>query len=78
MTSDAKRYALKHLGHSWEQCCTLQGRDRQAALAVWEWSAVRFSSLGTAQDRYFKRYGAARTFERINRVRAWLGLEVIS
>ena len=78
MTSQAKRYALKHSGHSWSQICQLQGRERQAAMAVWQWSAVRFSSLGTDQDHYFKRYGAARTFERINRVRVWLGLEVIS
>jgi hypothetical protein len=79
MHSESKRYALKHRGYSYGEICErLQGRERQAAMAVWQWSAVRFSSLGTDQDRYFKRYGAARTFERINRVRSWLGLEVIA
>jgi len=74
----AKRLALKHLGHDWEQITTqLSGRERQAALAVWHWASIRFSSLGTEQDRYFKRYGAAATFQRINRVRAWLGLELV-
>ena len=74
----AKRLALKHLGHDWEQITTqLSGRERQAALAVWHWASIRFSSLGTEQDRYFKRYGAAATYQRINRVRAWLGLELV-
>jgi hypothetical protein len=74
----AKRLALKHLGHDWEQITSqLSGRERQAALAVWHWASIRFSSLGTKQDRYFKRYGAAATYQRINRVRAWLDLELV-
>jgi len=74
----AKRLALKHLGHDWQQITTqLSGRERQAALAVWHWASIRFSSLGTEQDRYFKRYGAAATYQRVNRVRAWLGLGLV-
>lgn len=77
-TDTAKRLALKNLGLSWEQITTqLRGRERQAALAVWHWASIRFSSIGSEQDRYFKRYGAAATFQRINRVRAWLGLGAV-
>jgi hypothetical protein len=65
----------RFLGLSWEQITSqLQGSNRQQALAIWEWSAVRFSSLGTAQEKHFKRYGAASTYARVDKVRAWLGL----
>ena len=71
-------YPRAFIGLSWEQITTqLQGRDRQQALAIWQWAAPRYSSLATAQAAYFNRYGAAATFRRINRVRAWLGLEPV-
>ena len=67
-----------YLTLSYEQICNeLQGYHRQQAMALWQWAAPRFSSLGTDQDRYFKRYGAEATYRRINRVRRWLRLEVI-
>ena len=66
-----------YLGLSWEQINELQGYHRQQARALWQWAAPRFSSLGTDQDRYFKCYGAERTYQRINRVRRWLRLELI-
>lgn len=66
------------IGLSWEQITTqLQGKDRQQAMAIWQWAAPRYSSLATAQAAYFKRYGAAATYARINRVREWLGLDTI-
>ena len=52
----------------------LQGNRRNQALALWQWGAPRFSSLGTAQAAYWKRYGTAATFARIDRVRQWAGL----
>jgi hypothetical protein len=65
-------------GYSWNQITQqLQGLKRQQAMALWQWASLRYSSIGTEQERYFKRYGAAATFERINRVRAWLGLAAI-
>jgi len=68
----------RFLGDSWEQIIQrYQGIDRQQAMALWQWGAIRFSSHGTDQARYFKRYGAAATFARINRVRAWLDLPAI-
>ena len=73
--SYAQRLALRHLGRDWGEITSqLQGRERQAALAAWHWASPRFSSLGTEQDRYAKRYGVAATYARIDRVRAWLGL----
>ena len=66
-----------YLALNWEQINNLQGYHRNQALALWQWVAPRFSSLGTDQDRYFKRYGAEATYKRINRVRRWLSLEVI-
>lgn len=70
--------ALQFIGLSYDEINRLPGRmTRNQAMALWQWAAPRFSSLGTAQDRYFKRYGAAATFARINRVRAWLGLEPV-
>jgi hypothetical protein len=76
--TDPQSYARSLLGYSWEQITTqLQGRKRQQALALWQWAAIRFSSYGTAQQAYFRRYGAEATFARINRVRAWLGLDPI-
>lgn len=66
-----------YLGLSWDQINELQGRQRQQAMALWQWASPRFSSFGTEQDRYFKRYGAERTYQRINRVRAWLDLEIL-
>ena len=65
------------LGMTWDDINRLQGRKRQQAMAIWQWAAPRFSSLGTEQDRYFQRYGAERTYQRINRIRAWLGLEIL-
>ena len=71
-------YARQFLGLSWDDITQkLQGRQRQQAMALWQWSAPRYSSLGTEQTRYFNRYGAAQTYVRINRVRAWLGLDPV-
>ena len=66
-----------YLALNWEQINELQGYHRQQARALWQWAAPRFSSLGTDQARYFERYGAERTYQRINRVRRWLRLEII-
>ena len=63
------------VGYSWQQITQqLQGLKRQQAMALWQWASIHFSSYGTEQERYFKRYGSAATFDRINRVRVWLGL----
>ena len=68
----------RFLGWSWGEITSqLQGPQRRQALAVWQWSAIRFSSLGTAQEKHFKRYGAASTYARIEQVRAWLDLAPI-
>jgi hypothetical protein len=68
----------RFLGWSWGEITSqLQGPQRRQALAVWQWSAIRFSSLGTAQEQHFKRYGAASTYARIDQVRAWLDLAPI-
>lgn len=65
----------RFLGLSWEQITTqLQGNDRNQALALWQWCSPRFSSHGTAQARYWQRYGTAATYDRIDTVRQWLGL----
>jgi hypothetical protein len=53
----------------------LQGNHRNQATALWHWAAIRYSS--DHQDRYSKRYGIEATYKRINKVRRWLGLEVI-
>ena len=66
-----------YLGLNWDQINALQGQQRRQAMALWQWASPRFSSLGTEQDRYFKRYGAERTYQRINRVRAWLDMEIL-
>ena len=66
--------ARSYLGLNHDDINQLQGIKRQQAMAIWQWASIRFSSLGTEQDRYFKRYGAAATYQRINRVRTWLGL----
>jgi hypothetical protein len=66
--------ARSYLGLNTDDINQLQGIKRQQARAIWQWASIRFSSLGTEQDRYFKRYGAAATYQRINRVRRWLGL----
>ena len=66
--------ARSYLGLTHNEINQLQGIKRQQARAIWQWANIRFSSLGTDQDRYFKRYGAAATYQRINRVRTWLGL----
>jgi hypothetical protein len=66
-----------YLGLSWDQINTLQGYHRNQAMALWQWAAPRFSSFGTDQARYFDRYGAEATYKRINKVRRWLGLELI-
>ena len=66
-----------YLALNWDEINQLQGYHRQQARALWQWAAPRFSSLGTDQDRYFKRCGAERTYQRINRVRRWLKLELI-
>ena len=66
----------RFLGFDWKQATTqLRGLERQQALALFHWAAPRYSSLGTAQAAYWKRYGTAATYARINRVRTWLGLE---
>ncbi len=66
----------RFLGWSWEQITTkLQGADRQQALALWHWASFRYGSVGTPQERYFRRYGAAATLRRIDRVRSWLNLK---
>jgi hypothetical protein len=66
----------RFLGLSWEQITTtLRGPERQQALALWQWAAPRYSSLGTAQERYFNRYGAGATYARIDRTRQWLNLK---
>ena len=68
----------RFLGLSWEQITTqLQGLERQQAMALWQWGHYRYSSLGTAQERYWKRYGVDATTRRIDRVRSWLNLEPI-
>jgi hypothetical protein len=46
-------------------------------MALWQWGHYRYSSLGTAQERYWKRYGVDATTRRIDRVRSWLNLEPI-
>ena len=76
MNSQSLGFARKNLGASWEQILNLRGRERQAALAVWHWASPRFSSLGTEQAQYFERYGAEATYQRIARIRTWLGLGV--
>jgi hypothetical protein len=53
----------------------LQGIHRNQAMALYHWAAPRSSS--NHQARYFDKYGADAMFKRINRVRRWLGLEVI-
>lgn len=69
---------VRFAGYSWQRLTErFQGNERNQALAIWQWSAVRFSSYGTAQERYYRRYGAAATFDRINRVRRWLGFSEI-
>jgi hypothetical protein len=66
----------RFLGFDWNQATTqLRGLERQQALALFQWAAPRYSSLGTDQAAYWKRYGTAATYARINRVRTWLGLE---
>ena len=73
--SPAKTRPERFVGYSWEQITQqLQGLNRQQALAIWQWAAIRYGSYGTEQERYFRRYGAEATFARINRVRSWLGL----
>ena len=68
----------RFLGLSWEQITTqLQGLERQQAMAVWQWAHYRYSSLGTAQESYARRYGVAATTRRIDRVRSWLNLRFI-
>jgi hypothetical protein len=68
----------RFLGLSWEQITTqLQGLERQQAMALWQWGHYRYSSLGTAQERYWKRYGVDATTRRIDRVRSWLNLKPI-
>jgi hypothetical protein len=68
----------RFLGLSWEQITTqLQGLERQQAMALWQWCHYRYSSLGTAQERYWKRYGVDATTRRIDRVRSWLNLKPI-
>ena len=65
----------RFLGLSWDQITTqLRGLERQQALAVWQWAAPRFSSHGTAQATHWNRYGAGKTYRRIDAVRCWLGL----
>jgi hypothetical protein len=53
----------------------LQGNHRNQAMALYHWAAPRSSS--SHQVRYFDRYGADAMFKRINKVRRWLGLELI-
>ena len=72
-----QQQARSYLGLNHDQINELQGLKRQQALAIWRWASIRFSSHGTDQARYFKRYGAAATYQRVNRVRQWLGLEAI-
>ncbi len=72
-----KRDPRQFLGMTWEDLNQLQGYKRNLGFAMWQWASPRFSSLGTEQARYFDRYGAAATFARINRVRVWLGLELL-
>ena len=68
--------AEQFLGWTWSDINSqLQGLERQQVFAVWNWAAIRFSSLGTAQARHFKRYGADSTYRRVDTIRAWLGLE---
>lgn len=52
----------------------LQGNRRNQAMALWQWGAPRYSSHGTAQAAYWKRYGIAATYARIEQVRKWAGL----
>jgi hypothetical protein len=62
-------------GMTWQEITSqLQGNQRNQAIALWQWCAPRFSSYGTAQARYWERYGTAATFERIDKVRQWVGL----
>jgi hypothetical protein len=63
------------LGMSWREITEqLQGNRRNQAMALWQWGAPRFSSLGTAQAAYWNRYGSAATYARIDAVRQWAGL----
>jgi hypothetical protein len=69
----------RFLGFSWEQISTqLTGLERQQAMAVWQWGHYRYSSLGTAQERHYRRYGVAATTARVDRVRSWLNLRPLS
>jgi hypothetical protein len=66
----------RFLGLNWEQITTqLRGLERQQALALWHWASYRYSSLGTHQERYARRYGVAAATRRIDRVRSWLNLK---
>ena len=56
----------------------LQGRQRQAAMAVWDWATWHSEGVAPAQDRYYRRYGQQATVDRINRVRVWIGLDPLS
>ena len=63
------------LGLDWEQVTSqLQGNRRNQAMALWQWCSPRYSNHGTAQMAYWKRYGTAATYARIEQVRKWAGL----
>ena len=69
----------RFLGMSWDQITSqLQGLERQQALAVWHWAHYRYSSVGTAQERHWRRYGVAAVTRRVDRVRSWLNLAPIA
>jgi hypothetical protein len=76
---DQQTYAQQFLGLTWDQITSqLQGRNRQQALALWKWAAIHYSeTLCPDQLHYWRRYGSAATFQRIDRVRAWLGLDAV-
>lgn len=66
----------RFLGLSWEQITTtLQGLERQQALALWQWASYRYSSIGTAQERHWRRYGVESVTRRIDRVRSWVNVK---
>ena len=72
-------YARKNLDLSWcEILDELQGRERQAAMAVWDWACWHSEGAAPSQDRYYRRYGQEATVARINKVRVWIGLEPLT
>ena len=75
----AQLIARESLSLTFDDICNgqLQGREFQIASTVWDWATWHSEGVAPAQDRYYRRYGQLATIERINKVRTWLGLELI-